>query len=215
MTRDDPDVSDLGELLVLLHGARGRIGTVQREAFERSGDGWVAFGPVDREPAESESVSRVWLAPPDRAREERDEFIGVRRGGLWWNYDPVNGAISNENDREVSSGVGSELWWLLDPAPVMGVLDFDAIAPGRRAGRATLEVRARPRPSTEDDNWSLIRLGGPGADELRLAVDAERGALLRVEARIEGRAFSVAEVVEIAFDETFDDDVFVFTPPPG
>src|SRR5262249_2349226 len=48
-----------------------------------------------------------------------------------------------------------------------------------------------------------------------LEVDAERGVILRVEARREGAPFSLLEVTDVAFDETFDPDLFVFTPPAG
>jgi hypothetical protein len=229
-------VSDLGDFLVLLHGARGRISTVRatvrgwrherrvREAMERStrGGSVALFAPdADGEDnrASVESVVRVWFAPPDRAREEREgadgEGFGVRRGPLWWHYDPHNGAISNQGEPEVGGGIGGELWWLLDPAPVIGLLDFDSITPGRQAGHATLRVRAVPRAPGSGEDWPLLRLGAGGADELLLDVDAERGALLRIEARYAGEPFLVWEVTEIAFDETFADDVFEFTPPPG
>jgi hypothetical protein len=195
-----------------------------REAIERSARrGSVAvFGPdgdpeADGEPIES--VLRVWLAPPDRAREEREgadgEGFGVRRGPSWWHYDPHNGAMSNADDPEVGSGIGQEVWWLLDPAPPIGFLDFDTITPGRQAERPTLRVRAVPRPLAEGEAWPLFRLGADGADELLLDVDAERGALLRIEARFHGQPLFASEVTEIAFDETFTDDVFEFTPPPG
>jgi hypothetical protein len=227
-------VSDLGDLLVLLHGARARTSTVRatvrtwrhgrlmQEAFQRAtrDKGGVMYAPGgEDEPEGAEGLVRVWLAPPDLAREERSgadgEGFGVRRGRLWWHYDPHNGARSNEDEPDIGGGVGEELWWLLDPAPVIGLLDFDAVVPGRCAGRATLHVRAVPRALPQGDDWPLMRLGAHGADELRLDVDAERGALLRLEARLEGRPFVISEVVEIAFDETFADNVFVFTRPPG
>lgn len=166
-----------------------------------------------------ESLVRVWLAPPDRAREERegadDEGFGVRRGPLWWHYSPSSGATSNEHEPEVGGGIGEELWWLLDPAPLIGFLDFDSMADGRQAGRPALRVRAVPRDLAVGDAWPLFRLGADGADELLLDIDAERGALLRIEARFDGRPLFVSEVTEIAFDETFPDEVFAFTPPPG
>ena len=104
-------MGDLGDLLVLLHGARGRVSTVRavvrawqhvrvsREAMARRVDRGdvVAYAPADVPERESvESLVRVWLAPPDRAREEREgshgEWLGVRRGRLWWRYDAHNGA---------------------------------------------------------------------------------------------------------------------------
>src|SRR5918999_5722488 len=109
---------------------------------------------------------RVWLAPPDRAREEREgadgEGFGVRRGPMWWHYDPHGGAVSNEEEPEVGSGIGGEVWWLLDPAPLIGFLDYDTITPGRHAERATLRVRAVPRASAEGDAVPLFRLGAEG-----------------------------------------------------
>lgn len=229
-------MSDLGDLLVLLHGARGRIATVratvrmwrhqqrQHEAMGRSmrDDGGVtAYASLDVEslPDTAESVVRVWLAPPDRAREEHEGAdgagYGVRRGRLWWHYSPHSGAVSNIDRPEVDSGIGEELWWLLEPAPLIGVLDFDGITPGRQADRGTLRVRAVPRAFAADDGWPLVRLGAAGADELLLDVDAERGTLLRIESRFQGEPIVISEIVEIAFDEPFADDVFVFTPPPG
>jgi hypothetical protein len=185
-------VSDFGDLLVLLHGARGRISTVRAtvrswrdvrrmaEAFERSArrGSVVMYAPGGGPEAGRESVEsvvRVWLAPPDRAREEHEgadgEWFGVRRGPLWWHYSPSSGTTSNEHEPEVGGGIGEELWWLLDPAPLMGFLDFDSMARGRQAERAALRVRAVPRDLTVGDAWPLFRLGADGADELLLDVD--------------------------------------------
>jgi hypothetical protein len=227
-------VSDVGDLLVLMHGARNRVSTVRavvrtwqhllvsREAMARRADrgDFTAYGPVDVPERESvESLVRVWLAPPDRAREEREgshgEWFGVCRGPLWWRYDADNGAMSNEDQPEVGSGIGQELGWLLDPAAVIGLLDFGEIGPGRRAGRPTLRVRAVPRGLADGYDAPLWRLGAMGADDLRLEVDAERGTLLRIESRFEGQPFAISEILEIAFDEQFPEDTFVFTPPPG
>jgi hypothetical protein len=117
-----------------------------------------APGAPEREAIEE--LVRLWLAPPDRAREEREgsqgASVGVRRGAHWWRYDEVNGAMSNQG------------------APDSG-----------------------------------------GADELLLDVDAERGTLLRIESRFEREPIVLSEVVEIPFDEAFDEDTFVFTPPAG
>lgn len=229
-------MSELGDLLVLLHGARGRTSTVRatvrtwrhagrmREAMARSERRgsvvmYAGDGDQDAEREPVQSVVRVWLAPPDRAREEREgsdgEGFGVRRGELWWHYDPRSGATSNEDQPEVGSGIAEELWWLIDAAPVIGLLDFDAIRPSSRAGRDVLRVRAVPRKLADGDDWPLMRLGALGADELLLDVDAERGALLRIETRFEGQALVISEVTDIAFDEAFADNVFAFTPPPG
>jgi hypothetical protein len=97
----------------------------------------------------------------------------------------------------------------------MGSIEFDKIVRARRAGRPVLRVRAVPRTPSAGNDGPLMRLGAVGADEVLLDVDAERGALLRIESRFEREPIALSEVVEIAFDETFDEDTFVFTPPTG
>jgi outer membrane lipoprotein-sorting protein len=219
-------VSELGDLLALMHGARTRVTTVRakvriwshvartHEAMSRRGT-VVMYGPADDE-VERESLLRVWLQPPDLAREERDEAYAVRRGQLWWSYDPHNGARSNEDRPEIGSGgTGEEVWWLVDPAPIIGLLDYDGFARGQRAGRETIVVRAVPRTLGEGDGWALVRIAGEGADELRLEIDAELGVLLRIEARLGGQPYAIYEALEVAFGEPFTDDVFAFTAPEG
>jgi hypothetical protein len=227
-------MTDLGDLLVLLHGARGRVSTVRAvvrtwhhvrvrdEAMARlveRGD-VVTFGPGGApERGCEESLVRLWFAPSDRVREEREDpdggRLGVRRGRLWWRYDAQNGAMSNQDRPEVGSGIGEEFGWLLDPAAVIGLLDFGQVSPGRRAGRPVLRVRAVPRVIDHGSDEPLWRLGAVGADELGLEVDAERGTLLGVESRFQQQPFAISEVLEISFDEEFPEDTFVFTPPPG
>lgn len=53
-----------------------------------------------------------------------------------------------------------------------------------------------------------------GADELQLAVDLERGVLLRHAALLEGSPFEVKEITEIVFDEDLDPELFQLQPPP-
>jgi len=56
---------------------------------------------------------------------------------------------------------------------------------------------------------------GEGADEYELEVDAERGVLLRVEARLNGLPFSILEAVRITFDEPISPETFTFEAPSG
>jgi hypothetical protein len=223
-------MGELGDLLELLHGARNRFTTVrgtvrtwshtarQAAAFGRL-DG-TAYAPLEGSgPDTSESLARVWLAGPDRAREEQEEpdgtRVGVQRGAYWWQYDGVDEAFSNEGDSSHGADIGGPLRSLVDTSTVIGLLDFERLGAGERAGRRTIRVRALPRVLPRHDAWALMRLGAAGADDLLLDVDAERGVLLRVEARLGKAPFSVVEALEIAFDETFPDDTFVFDPPAG
>ncbi len=221
-------MSELGDLLELLHGARARVSTVRAtvrtwrdeagfaRALDRGGVG-TSYAPLESGPDEFESRSRVWLAPR-RAREEHEGSDGTRlavqRGRDWWRYDDVNGALSNENDPDTDAGIGEALRPLLDPSAVLGFFDFERLQPGERAGRETIRLRAVPREQLDRGRVALS-LGVSGADDVLLDVDAARGTLLRVEAQLGGEPFSIVEVVEIAFDESFPEETFEFTPPPG
>jgi hypothetical protein len=238
-------VSELGDLLELLHGARRRWQTVRvlvrqwsdlevsRRASERGMEQARARGAgvqrlmvaspasasgEDRAPTSWESQSRIWLDPGRaRLRTERSGDIGecysVRVGPRWWSFDPRFGATSNEGSEEVRLGSSDELSIPVDPALVMGLLEFEVLGTGVAAGRPALRVRATPRDLEEPMRaghwlpWS--------ADEFELLVDVERGVVLRLEARLEEAAFLVTELLEVAFDEEFDDEIFVFRAPPG
>ena len=226
----DRGIGELGDLLELLHGARSRVRTVRgtvrvwrdAERFQAAIDrtGAASFAPLGgSQPAEFESRTRVWLAAPDHVRAEHEGTdgtrVGVQRGRTWWQYDEVNGAISNENDPSTEAGVGEEIRPLLDAGALTGLLDFERLGPGVRGGREAIRVRGVPRTLGRHEPWALIGIGAVGADELLLDVDAERGILLRVEARRDGEPFSIVELLEVTFDEAFPEETFVFTPPPG
>ena len=237
-------MSELGDLLELLHGARRRWRTVRlvvrrwyelergHRAMERSVEKARARGagasilrvgpPRSSEDAEIptffESITRLWLEPEhDRARiersDERGDFYSVHVGERWWSYHPTAGAMSNEDDPSVRSGGPDEAWVLPDPARLLGSLDLEVIGQGSGAGRDGIVVRATFREVEEPRGHGHYL--PEGAEEFELLVDVERGILLRVEARLDDGPFMVLELMELYFDETFSDDVFVFQPPPG
>jgi hypothetical protein len=74
--------------------------------------------------------------------------------------------------------------------------------------------RPRERDRPGPGGFALHHLGA-GAQEYAIEVDAERGVLLRAEARFDGQAISVTEAMEIAFDMPLDPELFRFTPPAG
>jgi hypothetical protein len=53
------------------------------------------------------------------------------------------------------------------------------------------------------------------ADSYGRLVDADRGFLLRSEARLDGQPFRIVEVTELGFDEDLPPDTFKLDPPPG
>ena len=171
-------------------------------------------------PPEIETIVRFWLEQPDRVREEhhsthpygRDGLVMVKRGELWWHYDPQSGAVSNEDEPEVGSGVGDLLEQLLDPIDLLAGRELELVGEETMfAGRRAIEVRSRPRPSSNP----LIHGFPSGAQEYRHLVDRERGVLLRSAVLFQGQEFGVTELSEITFDETFPEDRFVLELPPG
>ncbi|MHB1243328.1 MAG: hypothetical protein ACYC1P_08025 [Gaiellaceae bacterium] len=227
-------MSELGDLLELVYGAGDRWRTARltlrewqhtrrtREAIERqSGGGRMVMmhavgGPGPPEPEEVEHVVRTWL-DGERAREEREgpyafPSLGVRDGDRWWQYSEQYGASANEAEPGVQSGIGEAALALLDPAHLLGALRLGPPSETEAAGRPALLVRATPRE--HDSPFGLHRLG-VGAEAYELAFDRERGVLLRTTSLLDGEPMSSTEVLELAFDEDFPPDLFVFELPEG
>ena len=170
------------------------------------------------EPPPWETITRAWI---DRTAESsrtestgpHGELLTVRRGPQWWSYTPHSGSMSNESEPQVQSGGTEQLDVLLDPSPLLAAFDFSLRGRTAVAGRPALEVVALPRPP--DFHFGFGPHLGYGADNVVLAVDEERGVVLRSEARLDDRPFAVYEVIEVAFDESFADDVFKFVSPDG
>jgi hypothetical protein len=86
---------------------------------------------------------------------------------------------------------------------------LDTAGEARVAGRRALVVEARPRlPALPPSD-----LVPNGCDAVTLHVDAERGVVLRVEARLEGEAVRRLELTTVVFDEELPDELFAFEPP--
>lgn len=207
-----PDVSELGDLLELLHGSRGGFRTFRgryrlwrdeaayEEAFRAAAEAaeeessTVLFATAapggEVHPPARETEWRIWLEPPDRVREEFDDDsfgspVAVAVGNRWWMYDRWNGAITNEGEEHVESDVGDTYSAWFAPASILGSLKFEPRGGGEVAGRPTVNARAvRPRPINWDDDdvdWGPAGLGIE-AEEYELALDVERGVILRLEA---------------------------------
>jgi hypothetical protein len=225
-------VSELGDVLELMHGARGRYSTLRatiREwqhlersarAFERhvdaasarggSGSFMVSYGfGAEQPPEATEALIRLWVMPPAKVRMERTDAEAhtfVTDGEREWSYSPSTGAMVNPAG---GSFIGFE--HLTDPALVLGRVDLEPIGGTSVAGRAAIRVRAIRRRREWHEPSGLPEW----ADHHDFAVDAERGVLLRAASVFDGEEFQSNEVREIAFDESFPDGTFVFTPPPG
>src|ERR1700722_331650 len=143
--RPTSDEVDLGALLVLLHGLDDpfrtvqatyriwrhdeRIGAAFRAGVEEQKRRGASITSVsfrrtgDPEPPDNEETVRIWR-DGQRFREEhhggrRDGYYGIADGPLWWFWDEQMGAMSNQDDPNVGSGIGQELQFMLDPTPLL------------------------------------------------------------------------------------------------
>ncbi len=228
-------MSELGELLELLHGARGRWRTarfvvrdwtetaVSHEAHERMmerqgggggsvGQYMVGFGAMGPPAVPDEIVmtSRVW-AEGRKYRAETEQqghaSVTVSDGERIWHWSPGTGALVHD------AGNSSSGWEaILDPRELLAAGDLEPAGRREVIGRAALVVQGRVAAGEPFRPFDGIR---PGTTDFELLVDAERGVVLRVEARLDGRPFHVRELLEISFDEPLPEETFVYEPPPG
>jgi hypothetical protein len=225
----DRVVSDVGDLLELLHGASGRWQTfrgsvrswhdtyLQAKAMKRwqaglgrgSGQTMIfSTSDDDPQPREYEFNQRVWIVKPDRLREEADHGTTVARGDLWWNQSEHQGLMSNESDRELMGPRAADAHPLhLAPAVLIPALRFEEI----EHVADTLVVTAKPSGNAH------VHFGQPahGADEYRLTVDATRGVVLAIESYVDGELFSSSRLLDAVFDEPIPDETFLLEVPDG
>ena len=230
-------MTERGDLLELLHGAGGSFQTLasrwrcwrddQRAhaAFTaaNAGSGSVvvasATGPPQPPGSGHEEVVRLWVAKPDRIREEHvggdaDGALAVQLGSTWWSYSPHLGAMTNHGDERQQHGIGQMFQPLLEPAGVMGLFDMELTGRAERAGHSVICAAWRRRALTDHDRFALHQLG-TGAQEHAVEVDAERGVVLRLEARFEGEPMAICEVLDVTYDVELDDELFRFVAPDG
>lgn len=228
-------MSELGDLLELMHGARHRYRTVRatirewrhveraRQAFERANESrrgtmyaWVASDERE-DPETHESRTRVWYESAERFRVEelsgdRAGHLTVQDGTRWSVADPEGRVLVNEGDDDDHlTGALRPYEHLLDPALLLGFLDLRVAGRPQHSGRPAIRVEASPRALADDLTHRLLE----GADAYELVVDSERGVLLETKALVAGQPAHVTSVEAIEFDEVFAPDTFVYSPPSG
>lgn len=166
-----------------------------------------------------ESEVRVWIGGAGRYREEivrdpcRAGTVIVVDGDRWWMDDPARGVLLHEGDDSHTVGT-HDVDVHLDPFRVVPALHIGAIDEAEHAGRRCWRVHATVgrggQPPTHPVHLTLL-----GSDELRLVVDRETGAALRVAHVANGAPFHVQEMTEFAFDPELPDELFAVAPPPG
>jgi hypothetical protein len=193
------------------------------EQEKRRGAAITSYGPSSGsdEPAETETVLRIWRAErrvrEEREGEPRDGAYAIRDGDVWWSWDARSGAMSNQDDPTLGFSVGEEVSLMLDPTPLLGSLRFTPVGRGHVAGRDTLTADAVPRLTDARQHpraFALHQLGG-GADRYTLEIDADRGVLLEVTALRDGEPFQRITTDRIAIDHQIAPERFRFEPPPG
>ena len=231
-------MSDLAELLELMHTSVRRWHTIRASGWEwrhpaRSRLAWERLIPPDRsrsvafvgrsrgqpEPEVVRESWRLWLARPDKVRTEfaveNNTVTAVIVGDAWWSWSASREVTTNQGDPHHSHGRGPGDG-LIDPSSILPAVELVLTGSANFIGRSVLKVLATPTPIDDNDeessDWRLAThyLGG-GADEYALVVDAERGVLLRSEARIGDKPFRIIEMETVAFDEEIGEDVF--SPP--
>lgn len=242
--RTSSDQAELGALLVLLHGADAPFRSVQatyriwrhderlQEAFLADAEEQKRRGASistiqvygssdsDPEPPEREATVRIWREG-EQFREEhhggdRDGHYAVADGPLWWIWDERMGAMSNQDDPSVGSGVGQELQVMLDPTPLLSSMRFRVTGSAHVAGRATVTAHATPRLQDPRHGRALaLHELGTGAHHYELEVDQERGVLLAVTAIRNDQPFHKITALAIQFDEPIPPETFQFEPPEG
>jgi len=228
-------VGALGEILEAVHDApeRARPATLtvtewthsarSSAAFERfmaarHGSSYAVTQAVAGEgatPAESRWTTTLAFEGPTRFREssagkQSGQRYFVRDGDRWLSWDADWGGASDETEGE---GRPTPTYaFLLDPLALVSGLRLEPAGTTEVGGRAAWHLRATPRDEPEGPGASH-RLG-LGADAYELALDVERGVLLRGEALLDDEPFHRLEVSDIAFGP-IDPRTFAVAVPEG
>lgn len=207
-------MGDLGEALALIHNADEATRRVRLTIRSIGSSGrWRGLTGSDA-PIE-EWVSRIWIEKPDRLRVEYDESLHghglrIQNGARSWAYSREFGLHSAEDERMIGTTSGNEAALLLDPSPLLG-MRLEPFGRTTIAGREALQLRTRPA-SEQTPSRALRHAFGHELPALEVAVDAERGILLRCASFVDGQPQRRREVVEVGFDEHFPPETFVWTP---
>jgi hypothetical protein len=173
-----------------------------------------------------EKTLLIWISRPDRTRieerrqvEERIETsLRVVDDKRWASRD-FEGHVEMgevETTRKAKRiGVAlTDAERHFDPDLIRQIIEklaLESLGLVRTAGRDCARVRALLRPGGSIWPHWLPK----GADEYEFHVDRERGAFLAIISKHAGEPFDVNEVLEVAFDQVFENELFTYTPEIG
>jgi outer membrane lipoprotein-sorting protein len=180
----------------------------------------TGYGPVRDVPIpdEMETRWRLWIDVGGRKRAEfsvgDDYVVVVFDGPTWWSWSSRDRGRTN-GGRPYSQHGSGPAQVLLETPSALAALLLEFLGDDQIASRATFSVRGRPRGANDPRSAYELSGLGVGADEYLLAVDAERGVLLRCEARLRDRPFMVIEMTEVTFDADLPAELFTIQLPSG
>jgi outer membrane lipoprotein-sorting protein len=238
-------MGNLGDVLELLHDAEPRWKTLRAagcqwrhnarasEVFDRHFaaleanqqsrsvvrfTGYVPDGSQPPVPDESEDHWRLWIERVGRMRSEHawgDESITVVLDGpTWWSWSPRMGGMTNRGATNHGHGLGPAAV-LIDTAAVLSAVRLQFVGKETLLGRDAFRVRGTPRARLGHESDDGLHELGIGADDYLFSVDAERGVLLRSEARFHEQPFTVIEMTEVEFDADLPPETFTIVLPEG
>ena len=179
---------------------------------------YVADGSLPPVPEETEDHWRLWIEHEGRMRSEHsfgdDSLTVVFDGPTWWSWSARMGGMTNRGVENHRHGIGPAAV-LIDTSALLSALRLQLLRTDTLLGRNVFRVGgvARARLGHEPDH-GLHELG-VGADDYLLSVDAERGVVLRSEARLREQPFAVIEMTEVEFDADLPPETFTIVLPEG
>jgi hypothetical protein len=233
-------MGQLGDVLEVLFGPDDRFHTVRASIRH-----WLDRGLADRVrgrqstpigrkkagtgsdpgPKVTESTLSIWLSRPSSARiEQRREADGciekltVTDGNRRWECDCDGHVEASEGEhrgrRSGSDAIDIDVDRHFSPSQIRRCfqdLCLESLGLVRTAGRDCVRLRAVLRPGARLwPHWLPA-----GSDEYEFHADLQRGVLLAIIGRYGGEAFSEYTVLDAAFDEPLESDLFTYTPGPG
>lgn len=129
-------------------------------------------------------------------------------GPTWWSWSPHAGGMTNSGVANHGHGFGPAQT-LVDGVALVSALRLQFLGSDTLLGRDVVRIRGLPRArANQQPDYGLHELGA-GADDYTLSVDAERGVLLRTEARLREQPFIVIEMTEVEFDVVLPPETFI------
>jgi hypothetical protein len=188
------------------------------EQARRRGGAVTTYGPANlSELAAYTETTRFWR----QGQQSRVEFHGGPRDGYyavgddrrWKLSDPRVGTKDHQANPTVISPLRRPLGHMLDPAPLIDLLDFRVTGWSAVLGRPTITARAAALPPASLSGVVMALYDfGPAAELYELAIDRERGVLLGMAACRDGQMMQTRETLAIRFDEPIATAVFTTSP---